>query len=231
VLDTRPEIDFYNRSLVDLVELFARDEGTVLCGGTSYFLMKLYQAYGYVSGRMSVGFVPVGNHAVTLVQVKLANGQTDTLLEDAYSDVTAVDASGKPLGAKKVARLARQGQADQVYWQEGQNKGRDLLVTAQGRDSSLAGASWMFDPGTDSLDAVQIRPGVWKMHGSSRRDRLVSLWWQQKVAPSIAQIESGIPVVFASTFAFPIWVEGLAGEIFAHSLPPGNLLRPITPRI
>src|SRR5205823_14148584 len=135
--------------------------------------------------------------------------------------LTPVDVKGRPLGAKQVARLAREGQGDRVQWQGGNGTVHDLLLSAHGRDKFLRGASWSFDPATDSHAVETVRPGVYKLRAAPHGPRMITEWWNDEVAPSIRKYHPGWPRVLASTFAFPMLVKGTAGEIFAHSLPPG----------
>jgi len=123
-MENKPSIGYASRTLPQLVQLFDRDRGSVMCTGDSWFLMKLYKAYGYTSGRLAVGYQG-GSHAVTLVKVRMEDGSHKILIEDPHSNRTPVTSEGDPMGVWAVLQLARQGRADEIFWQEGAYTGRD----------------------------------------------------------------------------------------------------------
>ena len=136
VVDNTPGIggNFYSYTVPQMTALFDNDQAGVWCGGAGWYLMKIYQMYGYQAGRVAVGIgsktagahAPGFTHVITVV--KLNDGRI--IFQDAYLNYTFVQSANPavPLTTAEVIMLLKNNQDGEIGILNGPT-GRDYMVS------------------------------------------------------------------------------------------------------
>lgn len=139
--------------------MFERDEGAVMCQGAAYYLHLKYLEAGYRS--YLVGFKSdVFSHAMTLVEVRRADGSTALIVQDPSFNLSYVDAEGHPLSVFEIMALLADGKHDAITVKQGRPAEVDFLRAPE--DPGPTGSIYVTDlrgpspghPGWEVYDAT-----------------------------------------------------------------------------
>ena len=124
--------NYYSYTVPQMTAVFDNDQAGIWCGGAAWYLMKIYQMYGYQAGRVGVGIdaktagasAPGFTHAITVV--KLNDGRV--IFQDAYLNYTFVQPANPavPLTTAEVITLLKNNQDGQIGLLNGPT-GRDYM--------------------------------------------------------------------------------------------------------
>ena len=100
--------NYYYLDAADIYLLFQENKGGTACVGSSYFLMKLYELFGYKSFRIGIGGPwPDGlwpSHALTSVEIE-QDEEKILSIQDAYFNNSYIDENGKCLDYFNMLKL------------------------------------------------------------------------------------------------------------------------------
>ena len=221
LVDNTPGIgyNFYSYTVPQMTALFDNDQAGVWCGGAAWYLMKIYQMYGYEAGRVGTGIhtqtagapAPGFTHAITVV--KLNDGRV--IFQDAYLNYTFVQPSNPevPLTTAEVIMLLKNNQDDQIGLLNGPT-GRDYMVS-----DSLA-ALWEGHPNPNPIFLgpyprfISVRPNLNKVQPSS--NVIISAqscndhWYPLSFPAGI--VAEGHPNKLVYILLYPLWANEALGE-------------------
>jgi hypothetical protein len=106
--------------------MFLKDEGAVMCQGTAWALMRLYEAYGYEAYCLGVDIPGVMSHVMTLVRIS-HDGSSILTVQDATFDISYVDSDGEPYDYFDLLAVVKNRHDDLVRIEQGACKPGDFL--------------------------------------------------------------------------------------------------------
>jgi hypothetical protein len=234
LVDNTPGIgyNFYSYTVPQMTALFDNDQAGVWCGGAAWYLMKIYQMYGYEAGWVGTGIhtktagapAPGFTHAITVV--KLNDGRV--IFQDAYLNYTFVQPSNPevPLTTAEVIMLLKNNQDDQIGLLNGPT-GRDYMVS-----DSLA-ALWEGHPNPNPIFLgpyprfISVRPNLNKVQPSS--NVIISAqscndhWYPLSFPAGI--VAEGHPNKLVYILLYPLWANETLGEqVLSQILAAGPVM-------
>jgi hypothetical protein len=151
------EESYWQQDIDSLYRRFNANDRGVLCAGTAWTLMRLYNAFGLDSWTFNVG-VPESplTHVVTLVR---AGGKI--IVQDAYANYTLTDRRGKALDIRRVLALLRDRRADRIVVR-GERTSKDFLLTTNelARIRKRKVEDWPWGRPSNLSKCGEIRKGV-----------------------------------------------------------------------
>jgi hypothetical protein len=151
------EESYWRQDIDSLYRRFEADDRGVLCAGTAWTLMRLYNAFGLDSWIFDMGLPrsPL-THVVTLVR---AGGKI--IVQDAYANYTLTDRTGRPLDIRRVLALHEDRRADAVVIR-GETTSKDLLLTTRelARIRKRKIEDWPWGHVSNLSSCREIRTGV-----------------------------------------------------------------------
>jgi hypothetical protein len=151
------EESYWQQDIDSLYRRFNTNDRGVLCAGTAWTLMRLYNAFGLDSWIFDVG-VPESalTHVVTLVR---AGGKI--IVQDAYANYTLTDRRGRPLDIRRVLALLKDRRADDVVMRGGTTSKDFLLTTDElARIRKRKVEDWPWGRVSNLSNCGEIRKGV-----------------------------------------------------------------------
>src|SRR6185295_6234967 len=115
-------VDFESFSLSEFYALFKDDKVPAACGITSYFYIKLLQAFGFKAYQYSFGFTqkPYQRfiHSVALVEIDF-KGTKRLIVQDPYLNLTYRNQNQEPIDFFEFLSLIKQKQYEQISMDSG----------------------------------------------------------------------------------------------------------------
>ncbi|MGI0489072.1 hypothetical protein ACN4EK_26985 [Pantanalinema rosaneae CENA516] len=131
LLENRLQSNFYKTTATELYNLFNQESNGVWCAGSAFFLVRLYNHYGYEAYVLSVGQQKDGStelltHSVTLVKIQ-HQGQSLYSIQDAYANATFTTTSGSPLDWFNLLTVLNQKADQQIQVVQDDDGMRDVI--------------------------------------------------------------------------------------------------------
>jgi len=128
-------IDFSNLSAKAYYDYFENDAMTVYCGGTSYFLLRVFEEFGYKSYTYDVGGKEASaTHQFNLVNI-IDNGVEKLIVQDAYFNHSVMHAvTRKPIDFSDLLTFVEQDQLDSIVLNKTNFLGNTLSSTKEAYD-------------------------------------------------------------------------------------------------
>lgn len=205
------------RTLADVLDDFDNDRGGVWCGGTAWFLMRVYGAFGFESGRVGFGLGGASSgftHVVTLVNVS-DHGVTKTIVQDAYENCTFVDRGQSPLDVGQIVAYLGQNRDGEVVVRNGPPLARDLLVgtpTARQLWFAPAIANALHWPDGVKRPFQQVGPDTWKTRSVMNNWSVETEYYQPLCRGGF--LGDGHPDRSVYAFLYAMWGDGELGREF-----------------
>jgi len=221
VVDNTPGIgdNFYSYTVPEMTAVFDNDQAGIWCGGAGWYLMKIYQMYGYEAGQVGVGIdsktlgapAPRVGHVLTVV--KLNDGRV--IFQDAYLNYAFVQPanSAVPLTTAEVITLLKNHQDGQIGLLNGPT-GRDYMVN----DSLAAGWEGQPHPHPAYLGPyphfISVRSNLSKVHPSSNvimsAQSFNDHWYPLSFPAGI--VAEGHPNKLVYILLYPLWAHEALGR-------------------
>jgi hypothetical protein len=217
------EESYWKQDIDSLYRRFKANDRGVLCAGTAWTLMRLYNAFGLDSWTYNVG-IPGGAPLSTLTHVvTLVRAGGTIVVQDAYANYTLTDRTGRPLDIRRVLALLRERRADEVVRRGGKTR-KDILLTTDelARIRKAKTEDWPWGPASNLPNCGEIRKGVSRCSVAGVGFHRLRFWLAWNDAMRHLRSE-GLPPDFLYLLTYPL---GLSSDADGWTPPADSRATP-----
>lgn len=118
-------------------QTFTQKEGTVFCGGISYYLQRIFEDFGYESMQLNMGCENLYTHQTTLVKIKYLNDSI-WIIQDATYNHNFTKTDYTPLSFNELLTLIYNNDYSNIHINEAPlNQSLTLSKNTWGKESSF----------------------------------------------------------------------------------------------